>query len=257
MVRIGEKHPPAVLARSSHPLVEIQEIVQEVAQIQSASKDAPVEGLIVACKDAKERSCLETLRTSLVGAVPLIVVENNASGMPPPPFREDSSPRLALYNGLRDRGSLADFLQSCEDTNCTPALAFPAKPMEDEIVRLLGQSSTPPIITLLPTKGINSVAGYRTLAAILDERELNLPIWIRNQDPGRLFPDDESFSGRLLDSSILSGALLCDGTGDLISVENAGDLDRNRGLSYNILQGARARISKRNSWPVRVAEEPV
>ena len=84
--------------------------------------------------------------------------------------------------------------------------------MEDEIVRLLGQSSTPPIITLLPTKGINSVAGYRTLAAILDERELNLPIWIRNQDPGRLFPDDESFSGRLLDSSILSGSLLCDGT---------------------------------------------
>ncbi len=245
MVRIGEKHPPAVLARSSHPLVEIQEIVQEVAQIQSASKDAPVEGLIVACKDAKERSCLETLRTSLVGAVPLIVVENNVSGMPPPPFREDSPPLVWLSTtACADRGSLADFLQSCEDTNCTPALAFPAKPMEDEIVRLLGQSSTPPIITLLPTKGINSVAGYRTLAAILDERELNLPIWIRNQDPGRLFPDDESFSGRLLDSSILSGALLCDGTGDLISVENAGDLDRNRGLSYNILQGARARISK-------------
>ena len=56
MVRIGEKHPPAVLARSSHPLEEIQEIVQEVAQIQSASKDAPVEGLIVACKEAEELS---------------------------------------------------------------------------------------------------------------------------------------------------------------------------------------------------------
>ena len=245
MVCIGEKHPPAVLARSSHPLEEIQEIVQEVAQIQSTFKDAPVEGLIVACNDTKELSRLETLRASLVGAVHLIVVENNVPGMPPPPFREDSPPLVWLSpTACGDCGALADFLQTCEDSNCAPALALPAKPMEDEIVRLLGQSSTPPIITLLPTKGINSVAGYRTLAAILDESELNLPIWIRNQDPGRLFPDDESFSSRLLDSSILSGALLCDGRGDLISVENAGSLDRNRGLSYNILQGARARISK-------------
>ena len=55
---------------------------------------------------------------------------------------------------------------------------------------------------------------------------------------------EDLFSGRLLDASILSGSLLCDGLGDLISVENLGSLNRNRGLAYNILQGARARISK-------------
>ena len=71
-----------------------------------------------------------------------------------------------------------------------------------------------------------------------------LPIWIRNDEPSRLFPDDDLFSGRILDSSILTGSLLCDGIGDLVSVENAGELDRNRGLAYNLLQGARARISK-------------
>ena len=38
--------------------------------------------------------------------------------------------------------------------------------------------------------------------------------------------------------------MLCDGIGDLLSVENLGSLDRNRGLAYNVLQGARARISK-------------
>ena len=116
--------------------------------------------------------------------------------------------------------------------------------MEDGIVRLLSQASTPPIITLLPTEGINSVAGYRALAAVLDEHELALPIWIRNRESGRLFPEDDSFSARLLDSSVLSGSLLCDGVGDLLSVENTGNLDRNRGLAYNVLQGARARISK-------------
>ena len=244
-IRLGEKHAPAVLARSSHPLNEIQEIVQQVAQIQSASKDAPIEGLILECKEAEELACLETLRGSLFGAVPLIIVENNVHGIRPPPFREDS-PSVVWVSSTAcgDHGALADFLQSCEDSNCTPALALPAKPLEDEIVRLLGESSTPPIIALLPTEGINSVAGYRTLAAILDEHDLNLPIWIRNRDQGRLFPEDESFSALLLDSSILSGSLLCDGIGDLISVENTGDLDRNRGLSYNVLQGARARISK-------------
>ena len=244
-VRIGEKHPPAVLAQSSHPLEEPEKIVREVARTQSLSKDAPVEGLVVELKDAEGLAHLETLRDSLVGAIPFIVVENNVPDAPPPPFREESPPIVWLSStACADRGALADFLQACEDSNCSPALALPAKPMEGEIVRLLGQSSTPPIITLLPTEGINSVAGYRTLVAILDGHELNLPIWIRNRESGRLFPEDDAFSARLLDSSVLSGSLLCDGVGDLISIEHTGNLDRNRGLAYNVLQGARARISK-------------
>ena len=244
-VRIGEKHPLAVLAHSSHPLEQPEKIVREVAQIQSASKDTPVEGLVVELKDAGGLAHLETLRSSLVGAVPLIVVENHVPGVPPPPFREDSPSLIWLSStAYADRDALADFLQACEDSNCVSALALPAKPMEDGILRLLSQASTPPIITLLPTEGINSVAGYRTLAAILDGYGLTLPIWIRNRESGRLFPKDDSFSARLLDSSVLSGSLLCDGVGDLLSVENTGSLDRNRGLAYNILQGARARISK-------------
>ena len=88
------------------------------------------------------------------------------------------------------------------------------------------------------------MANYRILAALLEKAGLNLPIWIRNQEGNRLFSADNLFSARLLDASILSGSLLCDGIGDLISVENIGSLDRNRGLAYNLLQGARSRISK-------------
>ena len=244
-VRIGEKHPPAVLAHSYHPLEQPEKIVPEVAQIQSASKDTPVEGLVVELKDAGGLAHLETLRSSLVGAVPLIVVENHVPAVPPPTFREDSPSLIWLSStAYADRDVLADFLQACEDSNCVSALALPAKPMEDGILRLLSQASTRPIITLLPTEAINSVVGYRTLAAILDGYGLTLPIWIRNLEFGRLFPKDDSFSARLLDSSVLSGSLLCNGVGDLLSIENTGSLDRNRGLAYNILQGARARISK-------------
>ena len=42
----------------------------------------------------------------------------------------------------------------------------------------------------------------------------------------------------------LAGPLLCDGIGDAISVEEASDADSSRALAYNLLQGARARISK-------------
>ena len=90
----------------------------------------------------------------------------------------------------------------------------------------------------------NAVAAYRILAASLNDANADLPIWIRNRDQDRLFPKDNLFSGRLLDSAVLSGSLLCDGLGDMISVENLDTMDLNRGLAYNLLQGARARITK-------------
>ena len=52
------------------------------------------------------------------------------------------------------------------------------------------------------------------------------------------------FLDRLLDASLLSGSLLCDGIGDLVSIESEPDLARATKLAYNLLQGAGARISK-------------
>ena len=56
-------------------------------------------------------------------------------------------------------------------------------------------------------------------------------------------PQDD-YSDRLLESSILSGALLCDGIGDAVSIETEPQLAKATTLAYNILQGARARISQ-------------
>ena len=58
-----------------------------------------------------------------------------------------------------------------------------------------------------------------------------------------LLPKD-AFSNRLLECSIYSGSLLCDGIGDMISIETEPLLNKATALAYNILQGARARISK-------------
>jgi (E)-4-hydroxy-3-methylbut-2-enyl-diphosphate synthase len=56
--------------------------------------------------------------------------------------------------------------------------------------------------------------------------------------------NEQSFLSKLLEASFLTGELLCDGLGEFISVEPETDPVRSTKLSYNILQGAGARISK-------------
>jgi (E)-4-hydroxy-3-methylbut-2-enyl-diphosphate synthase len=146
--------------------------------------------------------------------------------------------------GFDDEASLARFLAFCDQAGHHPVISLPAEELSDGTSSLLACSPKPPIITLCPSRDHHTVAEYRFLAAFLSKSQIQLPLWIRNREKDRLFPDDDLFSARLLDTSVLSGSLLCDGIGDLLSVENLGSLDRNRGLAYNVLQGARARISK-------------
>src|SRR5207249_291866 len=55
---------------------------------------------------------------------------------------------------------------------------------------------------------------------------------------------DNSFLSKLLEASFLTGALLADGIGDLVSIETEADFTRATQLTYNVLQGAGARITK-------------
>ncbi|MGH7997344.1 MAG: flavodoxin-dependent (E)-4-hydroxy-3-methylbut-2-enyl-diphosphate synthase, partial [Opitutaceae bacterium] len=69
------------------------------------------------------------------------------------------------------------------------------------------------------------------------------PLWIRSTAASAA-RGDNTFLSRLLEASILVGSLLCDGEGDLVSVETEPDPDRATRLAYNLLQGAGARVSK-------------
>ena len=90
---------------------------------------------------------------------------------------------------------------------------------------------------------IHPTGHYRDLLQTTKTHFPNTPIWIRNTHSISIAPEDY-FSDRLLESSILTGNLLCDGIGDLISIENEPNLAQAIPLAYNILQGARARITK-------------
>jgi (E)-4-hydroxy-3-methylbut-2-enyl-diphosphate synthase len=89
---------------------------------------------------------------------------------------------------------------------------------------------------LMAVEGAPTIPAYRLLAAQLAAAGLETPLTLKT---ARYTPEDA-----LLCASLTLGSLLCDGFGDVIElVSDLPSTDALR-LSYNILQGARRRISK-------------
>jgi (E)-4-hydroxy-3-methylbut-2-enyl-diphosphate synthase len=89
---------------------------------------------------------------------------------------------------------------------------------------------------LMAVEGAPTIPAYRLLAARLAAAGLETPLTLKT---ARYSPEDT-----LLRASLTLGSLLCDGFGDAIEVvSDLPSTDALR-LSYNILQGARRRISK-------------
>ncbi|HYD82798.1 MAG TPA: flavodoxin-dependent (E)-4-hydroxy-3-methylbut-2-enyl-diphosphate synthase, partial [Opitutus sp.] len=89
----------------------------------------------------------------------------------------------------------------------------------------------------------HAIGRYRQLAEALRTIGSHAPIWIRNT-AATAVQGNNSFLSKLLEASFLTGSLLCDGLGDLVSIETENDPVRATKLTYNVLQGAGARISK-------------
>ena len=94
-----------------------------------------------------------------------------------------------------------------------------------------------------PQEGLHALESYRTLARFLLKQEDSPRIWIRNTGKNR-FLDETTFEATLLENAILSGALLCEGIGTLLSIETVPSLEKATNLAYDLLQGARIRNTK-------------
>ncbi len=247
-IKIGGTNHPAVLASTPHPIGNTTEIIGEIAKVQTQAKDASVEGLVLKLSCSSELPALKMIAQTLLGAVSFILIEDSRENFDElPSATKDSTPLLwHPANDFSDVSALARFLALCDAAGHHPVISLPGKQLPEAISSLLACASNPPVVCLSSTAEdkFHTAGSYRHLAACLDLAELSLPIWIRNRETDRLFPRDDLFSGRLIDASVLTGSLMCEGIGDLISVEHLGSLDKNRGLAYNLLQGARARISK-------------
>ena len=248
--KVGPKEPPRVIVPAGRPLEEFRDIVSDLSKAQTANKDAPIEGLLLRLKYEKDLSHLETLRETLVGSLPFLVVEyqDELQVSLPPKAAGKGSPTILVLRAFAPSQAedLHTFLTETENADHTSALALEPTDLNGSLGEVLKtHQGSAPIITLSKTSMFaHPVGAYRALAAHLRQLNLPFPIWIRSSDEARIHPDENFFSSRLLDSAILTGSLLCDGIGDLLSVENAPDSNRSRALAYNLLQGARARSSK-------------
>ena len=247
---VGPKQPPRVIAPTEKPISRFREITSELMGIQSKNKDAQIEGLLVRAKTNEDMGHLNDLLPSTHGVLPFVVIEDlrEKVSYDSIPFPSEKSSRIVL---LREFDSsqislLKKFLYLHENLGLIPALAINPMDLNGPLGDLLeSKKSIPSIITASRGNSwTHPIATYRLLAANLRKRNLDFPIWLRSRDEDRIHPNEDRDSSRLLDASIFSGALLCDGIGDLLSVENAPSLERSRTLAYNLLQGSRSRICK-------------
>ena len=88
------------------------------------------------------------------------------------------------------------------------------------------------------------VGTHRALAEVANALGLRAPLWLRGTVGNRFDDCVRDRPGRLLDTSMFFGALLCDGLGDLVGVETEEEPAEAAGMAFDILQGARARVVK-------------
>ncbi len=242
--RIDTQTPPTVIATAPHPLTEWQESASKIQTAHARLREARVEGLFFPEPLAAEslasirpmrEGLQERVRFFVFNVTALTETQREASHAAGTWQPED----LHLFDATRAEAvEIEGFLEWTRRHDLRAALNV----LPEQIADLPRRSDV--IFSTGPAPAHTHPVGlYRALAAALQARSWEAPIWIRNSPDTRI--DSMDFYGdRLLDAAILSGSLLCDGIGDLISVEHEPDLAKSLALAYGVLQGARARTTR-------------
>jgi (E)-4-hydroxy-3-methylbut-2-enyl-diphosphate synthase len=278
---IGGESVPAVIVKAHRPVSEFETIISEVCATQTKFKDAKIEGLQIEINSTADLEAFKGLHEALHSVVQCFVLELgeiDLSELEACDWPEGLAGITLLQQTDReDAHYAASLLQFCRHKGFNLALDCSPEALADEIgVQLKAMGSANLILSFAGAPGQETLSGskdgadpnhntlptrkrapngignldtthplgqYRTLTEVAKNFLPDAPIWIRNTAGNTLAPKDY-YSDRLLESSIHSGALLCDGIGDVLSIETEPLLEKATTLTYNILQGARARISK-------------
>jgi (E)-4-hydroxy-3-methylbut-2-enyl-diphosphate synthase len=235
---VSSRHPPRVIAPAG-PLERVSEFLLR----HTSTSDTPVEGLMLQAGLPHPATLPKAtaLIVDLGEATPApALLEHHAAFLPAGsmilvrPGPVDGSLVAACAKVVRAKGLL--LAMDLAPGTCTALAPILSAIGPEALVATLSRPGRHPAIG-------HALGAYRHLAEELRLAALPLPIWIRcTPANGSSSLGDEL--GRLLDASILAGGLLCDGIGDLISVESDCSPEESTRLAYNVLQGAGARIFK-------------
>jgi (E)-4-hydroxy-3-methylbut-2-enyl-diphosphate synthase len=250
--RLGPLEPPLVI-QPGPPRAAVPgpaAYAEALGQAQAALKDARIEGLLLPV-DTGFLPELPEWREKIDTVVKFMVWQ--LEGLKPEPVTVST-----LQAGSRkgdvwliphtNRGDWLTWSEAAKAANIRPALAVSPEQLTEYFPGDLEVAGSAAILTLpdsaLLHSPVHALGRYRQLAEVLHSIGGNNPFWIRNTSTSAIEKSHEHFGDRLLEASILSGALLCDGIGDLVSVETVPSIRQSVTLAYNILQGARARTTK-------------
>ena len=238
-IAVGPEQPPRVIVRAGTSAT-VGEVLPRL--LSPVLKDTPVEGVLVTVESA---AALAGLPDPGPAAYVLDLGGMRAEDVAPHAATLRRGTVLLKPFGGGDADELAAFATLARAHHCrlalelTPAAATALEPT----LRALGDRDLLVTLQAAPGGTTHSIGGYRQLTAALRRAGSKAPLWIRNTAATAL-QGDNSFLSKLLEASFLSGALLCDGIGDCLSIETEADPVRATKLAYNVLQGAGARISK-------------
>lgn len=248
---IGGDKVPAVIVKTQRPISATEFIIKDVCQTQTSLKESKIEGLQVQINSVDDLDAFTGLHEALHSVVKTFVLElSNAidlSDLEAFKWPENGLAGVILLQHIQQEDAFyaANLLKFCREKGFNCAIDCQPDALQNEIGAQLKAMGSDRLIlsSKQPAKGYHPVGTYRALAETAQAFVPDAPIWIRNTSANTLDPKDR-VSDRLIEASIFSGALLCDGIGDMISIETEPLLDKATVLAYNILQGARARISK-------------
>ena len=247
---VGPEQPPRVIVR----LGSVTQLAEAAEVLASPKlKDTPAEGLLVPINSLGDLASLCEF-FSRSGVNPDLNVEFLALDLAPALTPDVLQPLLALSKGrlmlVRKFGpaetsvfaAFADLVHRHGQF-----LAADVAPGDiSSYATALKQAGDSGLVFTLSASAANTghaIGSYRHLVENLKTAGSRAPIWIRNT-AATAVQGDASFLSKLLEASFLTGSLLCDGIGDLVSIETEADVTRATKLTYNVLQGAGARISK-------------
>ena len=248
--QIGGNLAPAIIVKSLELLTNSPAIIQAVCRTQTQLKDSPLEGLQVNVESSEDLVAFIGLHEALHSVIQFFVLEIGTnidlSDLEQFLWPEGQAGIVILQKiNAEDAFYATELLNFCRFKGFNLAIDCSADALRSEIgeqLRVMGSDHL--IISSQQSEGISHPLGhYRELSEAANNFLPDVPIWIRNTKENTLATQDY-FSDRLIESSIFSGALLCDGIGDIISIETEPVLQKGTALAYNILQGARSRISK-------------
>ncbi|MGA7725805.1 MAG: (E)-4-hydroxy-3-methylbut-2-enyl-diphosphate synthase [Opitutaceae bacterium] len=246
-VPVGPEHPPRVIVRISGAS-QASAAVKELSSHRM--KDIPAEGLLVPVANAGDMEALKRELADAPASLGFLALELARPLAPSDlePLLASAKAKILLVRefGASEGAELESWAALASRTG--HFLAVDASPsafeaLSGRLARLGDGRLVATYSGASPRGSDHPVGAYRRIAQILGVAGSRMPVWIRNTAATSV-RGDNTFLSRLMEASFLTGSLLCDGLGDLVSIETEADPPRATRLTYNVLQGAGARISK-------------